>query len=215
MTGTDLNTAQRGALLSLMVAGREVPNPELEGTYGVRLRRPQRESLVSLGYVATRTGTRGTIVLELTDRGWHACHEQLTAGPPPRAGTLGATLYTVLGGLAGFLDRSGLRLADVFGDPPVAVEPAPTSVVDVDDRIRAAYRKLATRPRGWVGLADLRRQLDGISDREVDEALRALFRSPHANLVPESNQKALTDEDRRAAVRIGGEDKHLLSIEDA
>jgi hypothetical protein len=32
------------------------------------------------------------------------------------------------------------------------------------------------------------------------------------NLVPESNQKILSDLDRRSAVRIGGQDKHLLSI---
>jgi len=32
------------------------------------------------------------------------------------------------------------------------------------------------------------------------------------NLIPQSNQQALTAEDREAALRIGGEHKHLMSI---
>jgi hypothetical protein len=39
-----------------------------------------------------------------------------------------------------------------------------------------------------------------------------LEREPDVNIVPESNQKALTDAERTAAVRIGGQDKHFLAI---
>lgn len=219
MATTDLSIPQRATLLTLMVAGREVPNPELLGTFGVSLKAEHRRELEHLGYVTTRKGARGAVVLELTDRGWRACHDQLTAGPPPQARSLGNTLYTLLAGLSRFLDRSELRLADVFSHVETDVVAGPSGgeaadQVDVDQRIRQAYRKLVSRPRGWVGLVDLRRQLDGISDQAVDAALTAMFRSQRANLVPESNQKALTDEDRRAAVHVGGEDKHLLSIED-
>jgi hypothetical protein len=31
-------------------------------------------------------------------------------------------------------------------------------------------------------------------------------------MMPESNQKTLTDEDRRNAVRVGGQDTHLIAI---
>ncbi len=37
-------------------------------------------------------------------------------------------------------------------------------------------------------------------------------RLPDVNLIPESNQKALEARDREAAVSIGNQDKHLLSI---
>ncbi len=48
----------------------------------------------------------------------------------------------------------------------------------------------------------------------MDTVLRRMDRSPRVNLIPEENQKTLTSEDRAAAVKIGGQDNHLLAIED-
>lgn len=67
----------------------------------------------------------------------------------------------------------------------------------------------------WVSLTRLRAELDarGMSRAEQDDALRAMMREAEdVNLVPENNQKALTDADRAAAIRLGGQDKHLLAI---
>jgi hypothetical protein len=47
----------------------------------------------------------------------------------------------------------------------------------------------------------------------VDEALRRLGRGTGAALAPQEDQKNLTGADRRDAVRIGGQDMHLLMIE--
>ena len=47
----------------------------------------------------------------------------------------------------------------------------------------------------------------------MDAALAALFTAQRINLIPQSNQRALSDADRDAALRIGGECKHLISIE--
>jgi len=66
-----------------------------------------------------------------------------------------------------------------------------------------------------VNLADLRPLLDPAPRADVDAVLRELTRSGLANLIPAANQKALSTSDRAAAVRFGGEDKHLVSIEDA
>lgn len=81
------------------------------------------------------------------------------------------------------------------------------------DQITATYKQLVNRPNGWVCLTDLRPALTHIDRAELDQALKTMFRSQVANLVPEHNQKALTGEDRAAALRLGGEWKHLLSIE--
>lgn len=81
------------------------------------------------------------------------------------------------------------------------------------DQITATYKRLVNRPRGWVSLTALRRELAHIDRADLDEGLRLLHRSPGGNLIPESNQKTLTGEDRAAALRLGGEWKHLLSIE--
>ena len=42
--------------------------------------------------------------------------------------------------------------------------------------------------------------------------MRALELAPDVNIVPQSNQKALSEEDERAAVTIGEQRKHFLAI---
>ena len=38
-----------------------------------------------------------------------------------------------------------------------------------------------------------------------------MYRSQRVNLIPQSAQRTLTAEDREAALRIGAENKHLIS----
>jgi hypothetical protein len=40
----------------------------------------------------------------------------------------------------------------------------------------------------------------------------ALHRDPAVSLIPEENQKTLTDADRAAAIRIGNKDVHVMMI---
>ena len=88
--------------------------------------------------------------------------------------------------------------------------------VEVENKIRAAYRAVHERRGGdWVGLADLRSELgEGINRHEVDDVLRRLERQDGVNIVPESNQKALTQADRDSAVLIGDQAKHAITIND-
>lgn len=135
------------------------------------------------------------------------------------------------------------RLSDPLADPPrwfdaestpaapkldaPRVDPKVAREVDVENRIRQAYRRL--RPerdrdgRGrWVGLADLRDEIgDDIARDEVDAALKRLaIDSPDPNdpgavrLIPVANSKALDDRDRAAAVRMGGENHSAFSMGD-
>ena len=67
----------------------------------------------------------------------------------------------------------------------------------------------------WVSLTKLRQLLRDISKADIDAALRQMSRNRQVNLVPDSNQKTLTNEDRESAVQIGGEYKHLMSMDDA
>ncbi len=156
---------------------------------------------------------------ELTDKGWAWCRDELSVREPPAnsRSTLVSGLYVLLGGFDQYLRQQHLSLADVFGptikdaaDVPPAEEPEPEG--DLESRIRIAYRELVKEPRGWVGLVDLRPKL-GAPATEVDAALKELSRAGKVHLVPEDNRKALTAADHKAAIRIGGEDNHLLSIE--
>ena len=80
--------------------------------------------------------------------------------------------------------------------------------------IRTAVAELEREPGGWIGLADLREKLgDGSSRKEVDDALHALLDEPGVRIIPVANSKALKPRDRAAAVQIGGEDNHVISID--
>ncbi|MFE3178673.1 hypothetical protein ACFXPA_46525 [Amycolatopsis sp. NPDC059090] len=79
-----------------------------------------------------------------------------------------------------------------------------------DAAILAAVERLEHSHGEWIGLVDFRRAL-GRGRAAVDEHLRRLSRRGIVCLVPESNRKALTQADHDAAIRIGGQDNHLLS----
>lgn len=88
------------------------------------------------------------------------------------------------------------------------------SVGSAEGAIRGAYGDLVERtPTGWVNLADLREKIgDKMTRDELDAALKTLVREHKGILVPESDQSSLTPRDRKAALRIGGQYKHLLFI---
>lgn len=83
-----------------------------------------------------------------------------------------------------------------------------------EERIQAAVRTLARRSGDWIGLADLREALGDIHPDELNRGLRDLSRTGNAHLVPESNRKALRQEDHDSSVRVGGEANHLISIQE-
>jgi hypothetical protein len=204
-----LGHKQTAAMFTLMVLGREVPNPELQELVGFTLVGKERTGLKDGGYITSEKVGR-PYVHELTDRGWAWCAKELSekTPPPPRPQShLCSALYVVLGSFAGFLDRRNLSLADVF-----TLAPPEAPVESLEDRIRTAYRELVKEPRGWVGLVDLRPKLGAPAD-EVDAVLMELSRTGQIHLVPEDNRKVLTAADHEAAIRVGGEDNHLLSIE--
>ncbi|PKV96052.1 hypothetical protein ATK30_6988 [Amycolatopsis echigonensis] len=202
-----LSHKQSAAMIALMVHGREMANPELRKTAGFALDGKDRLKL-NERYVSSKKSGRA-FVHQLTDDGWDWCEEELAALTPPQPvrSTLTVVAYQALHGFFEYLRLHKVSLKEVFagGDAPQAA--------DLEELIRTAYRKLARSPRDWVGLADLRPLLGDAAVAEVDAVLKQLSRTGQAHLVPESNRKALTAEDKEAAVRIGGEDNHLLSIE--
>ncbi|QWF83017.1 hypothetical protein [Amycolatopsis sp. CA-230715] len=203
-----LGHKQTAAMFTLMVLDREVSNPELETIVGFTLTGNERTELNDLGYVVSTKPGRA-FCHQLTESGWGWCEAELGVKTPPphsRSNLIGG-LYVLLGGFDDYLRRQNLRLADLFAR---TVEP---TKADIESRIRTAYRKLARSPRDWVGLVDLRPMLGGASADAVDALLKELSRAGKVHLVPESNRKVLTAADHKAAIRIGGEDNHLLSIE--
>ena len=131
-------------------------------------------------------------------------------------------MFTVLAGLRRWLDRTDSRPADVFsprGDEAAPDEPAidekavGSDTVDIEASIRAAYARIAREPGSTVRLSRLRNELRDITRSDLDDALARLRRAADVSLIPEENQKTLTDEERAAAVVVGNQQNHLLSIE--
>jgi len=80
-----------------------------------------------------------------------------------------------------------------------------------------ARRQAAGQNVDWLSLTDIRDELSATIDRaDVDAELRRLARGDgDLNLAPESNQKTLSLRDRAAALRMGQQDNHALSVDPA
>jgi hypothetical protein len=220
-----LSLPQRAVLLILMAENAELSNPEIKDRYapGLELTGKNRLGLVDAKLIECRKGPRNAYIFTLADEGWRWCREELGREVPRGAGSAGHALYAVLGGLERYLDRTGRSLAQVFGTEPdydqtpveIADEAPPAAKPTADEierAIRRAYRKLATPSGEWVALADIRDQLADVAKREVDGVLRLMARMPGVQIEEETNQKALTQRDREAAVNIGDRDQHVLAI---
>jgi hypothetical protein len=209
-----LSLPERSALLALMYLVDEASNAAITEKFGFTIDKKSRERLAELGFLTYRRGTDPgkPFVHELTDLGWRRCQEELASSTPQAAHKAYRLAYPIFNQFAAYMRRSGIQMADVFAhqEAPAAVD---VEAVDVDGRIRATYVELATEPEAWVNLNRVRTALADLSRDDVDQALLRLDLQPQVYLIPESNQKTLTDAERAASIRIGGEDKHLLSIE--
>jgi len=197
---------ERAAMIALMALNKETPNAELKRLYRIDVRKPARDKLNRAGLVQSRKLNRG-YAHELTDAGWAWVVSELEKKVPDRAGSAGGALYALLNGLKVALDARGMVIQELFA--PAVPEPSGL----VRERIGQAYRSLASRPWDWVQLRDLRPRLGDWPRGEVDAELIRMFRAKEVNLTLHEDRGRLTQADRDAALRLGVEDMHLISME--
>lgn len=204
----NLTPAESALLIVLMAEAREISNPELEERYRVTLTGKSRSKLNDAGYVKSEKIGR-SFVHVLDDKGWERVHHELTFDSP-RARALGAALSALHDNLRERVLRDGeyRRFGEMFARAP---EPPPAEQ-DLEARVREAYDSLAPHPGTWVRHTDVRRQIGGVPAETLDEVFRLLSLAEDVEMMPESNQKTLSEEDRRNAVRVGGQDTHLIAI---
>lgn len=203
----ELGALGRTLLLGLMSQGGSASNPDLRDRFGSALDGKLRLLANEQGLVESEKRGRA-YHHTLTEMGWAWCVAELTASPPSNAGSFGRALYAVLDLLNGYLAASDLSLAEF-----VTMSRSSGTARDLTEAVRDAYWKLAREPQDWVLLTPIRQLLGDIPRGDVDETLRLMERQSGVHLAPEADQKTLTNEDRIAAVAIGGVDKHLLAIE--
>jgi hypothetical protein len=200
--GTELTVRDQASLFALMVVARPVTNRELRDLGGLEISAEVRRRAFHDDSELIATKKRGAVnTHKLTPAGITWCESALTAGRPDGAKFPAGVLYAVLDSVGQYLARSGTKF-DEFFKP------------DIENWIRSAYTELTVRrePGSWVKLSALRPWLEGISRDEVDVELDRMIEQPDVQLVAELNQRTLTNEDREAAVDIGGEPRHLLRI---
>lgn len=190
----------RAALMVLLLENREVPNPELTKQYKITLGPVDRQRLNKDGLL--KTSETKPYVHRITDEGvaWilaDLVHGEQASRPGPMARAN-----------AEFLRR-------IVRNLPRDTLVAAIRTVDLEDLIREAYHDLSEGPLDWIRLARIRPRLDGAGKGEVDEVLLEMIKTGTVHLAPDSNRKVLTEDDHAAAVRVGGEDKHLLAIEES
>ncbi|MFG2037864.1 hypothetical protein [Dactylosporangium sp. NPDC048998] len=208
------------ALVVLMSEARELNNNELKELAGFALTGTDNAKLeTKLGLVATDRSHR-PYSHQLTDRGWRVMRDLHTIEPPKAGKSASRTLLTLLGNIHRSLEQlqatHGVKLSqgEFFRQQPgESVEfSGPQPGESAEARIRTAYAALAARPGDWVGLADLRDKLADLDRAAVDEALIGLLDRDDVRIIPVANTKALRRRDVEAALEIGGEANHTLSI---
>ncbi|PRY54060.1 hypothetical protein [Glycomyces artemisiae] len=165
-----------------------------------------QKSLTDKGLISIDRGTK-PFTYELTDPGWLAVRELLPKPAPAKISQKTARiLWAVIQDFSAHMDRAKIELADIYPEPEPVAE-------TLADRIIATYRELTGDTADWVPLLALRERLDDAVREEVDKVLAELHTLREIQLIPESNQKTLTDADRAAALWLGGESRHLIGIE--
>lgn len=220
----ELSARERAVLFALLSAAGKISNTELETLIGIRLEGKERRKLNDLKLVESEKPGR-MFRHELSDAGWRWCADELSASGRDRGTSLERSHYLLFGVLARYLSAARLSLADLVSAGLVSSDPRPRAEGkhvrrdaaagdgDMSARVLAAYQALAAGPGEFVGLRELRERLSGIPRPALDGALTAMFAAQRVNLIPQSSQQALTAADRASALRVGGEHKHLLSIE--
>lgn len=221
MTHPKLTGTESAVMFVLMSQGTPVSNPQLKAGLGPQLEAASRKKLLTLGLIESSKGARNAIFNSLTDAGWAWCATELDSEPPTPSTPQIKALYTVLAGVGRYLRATDLRLHEVFAPPipdapPSEDEPAAAhddSAAAPSERIRAAYHALADQPGAWVTLTELRSALGDVVRADLDTELVLLQRQPGVSLIPQENQKLLTESDRAAAVVVGTQKCHLIAIE--
>jgi hypothetical protein len=194
-----LTLKERCVLLVLMAEAREMTNADLHAVAGLRLDGKDRIHLNELGLVTSEQVGR-PFVHELTDKGALRCVEELSGERPARSGSAAGALYAILKGLRRHLDDTGHTLPEIFKP-------------DVPGQVEAAYADITGGTGESIRLAVLRERLAGVPKGDVDRALELLARRADVHVRAETDQKTLTDDDRKAAVVLGGTPRHRLTIE--
>jgi hypothetical protein len=218
-------TPKQALVLWSMIAGEsdDVREP-LQSEASPKLSKIEREPLFREGFVTLKKqGSGGR--LELTNKAWAWAAETVDVELLVSNSRVGATaLQGLLRRVLPFLKQRNIGLAELFivsGEKPRAVKrpranvaPAKGRGVPIDKQIEQACLALAHGSRkARVRLAALREHLSVVKPAILNAALLKLQDQGRLVLYRDDNTAALTDDDHRAALSVGGAPRHLVYLE--
>ncbi|MEV0895662.1 hypothetical protein [Actinoplanes sp. NPDC049802] len=204
----DLSTPARQALVALMVRAERTSNPDLKKRYRVEITKAAREELAGRRLISWEKGARGAIFHELTDLGWARARKEFRSPPPERVSGAWLLHYATLRHLDSLLERGDQQIADLYAEP----DPGPPPAGTVEERIRDAYADLAAKPGDLIRLVLVRDRLPDVERAEQDRVLKEMDGRREIHLDPDPARNELPQEALDAAILIGGEAKHLITI---
>lgn len=214
MSTAQLSAPARQALIALLLFGADATNRMLREKFGVEIDTKPRNQLKAAGLVNVSTPHGNAIVHHLTDEGREYARAELGRSAPAGTGTGVRVLYAVANVLDRALQQSGLDLDKLLHSDAESSEagPVPDAPASVEDQVLLAYRSLAKRRGDLVSLVRLRQHLADVDRAVLDRTLKAMDRARDIQLEPDPNRRALTAGARAAAILIGGEDKHFITV---
>lgn len=196
--------SERAAIVVLAAKGGRLLASDLRLRHGVDLKRPFRERLARQGLIETQRDGR-SFSLKLTDAGWSFVDDAILTNPPGGRG-VGPGGHALLVLLSALGARNVKLSALLRGAPPM-----PPSVT-LEGRVERAYNDLAREKREWVALTALRQSLADIDRATLDTTIKQMHRDKKLILTLEDDQSRLTKADRDAALKVGSDNMHYLSM---
>ena len=204
----DLGLLERSTLVVLAAHGSPIRASELREQYGLNLTRPSRTRLADAKLLTFEKDGR-SFALTLTDAGWRYLDKDVLTDPPSGAGSGGKALFVLLSALS----RTEQPLHDLLrGGSDDQAKTQPDRDEPLPKRIERSYRALAKRSQDWVALTSLREALGDVKGDDLDAALKTMRRDKLLTMTLEEDQSSLSKADRDAAIRIGSDDMHYVSM---
>lgn len=202
----NLGVPERAALILIAANGGSLVATELRKAHGLDLKAEQRRRLIERSLIDAPKEGR-SFRLTLTDAGWRflddgVVNEELPRGSNPGAG--GRALFALVSAIA----ARGETLRNVLGGK----RPPPAAPPPLEERIASAYHTLASGPREWVALRALRERLADVAREDLDAALHRMRRDKRLTMTLEEDRSRLTKADRDAALTVGPDPMHYLSM---
>lgn len=199
--------------------------PKLEGKERTRLEKA--ELLASEKRKGSKN--REAFWVEVTETGWAWANNHLDAKVSSSSKAAGPILQAWLTRLKTYMGRNGIPLADIISGAaatpqakpspegkPLPLAAPPRLANGLPARVRDAYLTLSGGVFvERVRLSDLREKLPDVPRRELDETLLKMQRGGDVVLYTLDNPREITDKDSRAAIKIGGEPRHIMYMEGA